>query len=91
MTTRFSLSELATILHVPVEYVRAAVDALSQEGELTAESFLYGERNWRIAPSDTKRIQAWITAEAEAGRLMTETPARRVRRKVVSPKTTDLH
>ncbi len=91
MTTRFSLSELATMLHVPVEYVRAAVDALSQEGELTAESFLYGERNWRIAPSDTKRIQAWIEGEVQAGRLVEEKPVRKVRRKVVSPKTTDLH
>lgn len=79
------------MLHVPVEYVRAAVDALSQEGELTAESFLFGERNWRIAPSDTKRIQEWIASEVQAGRLVAEQPVRRVRRKVVSPKTTDLH
>lgn len=90
MTTRFSLSELSNMLHVPVEYVREAVDTLSADGQLTAESFLFGERNWRIAPSDTKRIQAWILEQQGASRLTAEKPNRRVTRKVVSRDARDL-
>lgn len=60
MTTRFSLSELGEMLHVPVQTIRLAVDELATRGHLTAESFIYGERNWRIAPSDVKRIQDFI-------------------------------
>ncbi|MDQ0190606.1 hypothetical protein JI721_02900 [Alicyclobacillus cycloheptanicus] len=84
MTTRFSLAELAEMLHVPVDHVRLAVDTLSAEGELTAESFQFGGRNWRIAPSDTKRIQAWIQVQTEQGNLSQTAPKRRVRaRKVI--------
>lgn len=90
MTTRFSLSELAEMLHVPVEHVRMAVDALSAHGELTAESFQYGDRNWRIAPSDTKRLQAWIVEETTAGRLAQTGPTRRIRKKqVISDATSE--
>ncbi|MFB5190350.1 hypothetical protein [Alicyclobacillus fastidiosus] len=83
MTTRFSLAELADMLHVPVESVRHAVESLSEQ--LTGESFLYGERTWRIAPSDVKRIQAWIEEHSEqlAAQVPT-TRARRVRVKKIS-------
>ncbi|MCL6637174.1 MAG: hypothetical protein K6T26_04410 [Alicyclobacillus sp.] len=60
MTTRFSLAELADMLHEPVERVRQAVDTLAAAGQLTAESFMFGGRNWRIAPTDVKRIQDWL-------------------------------
>jgi hypothetical protein len=83
VTTRFSLSELAEMLHTTVEAVRAAVDDLSARGELTAESFEYGERNWRIAPSDTKLIQAWIEEKVASGELVIRPPQRRVKRKMV--------
>jgi hypothetical protein len=85
MTTRFSLAELADMLHTTVEAVRAAVDDLSKRGELTAESFEYGHRNWRIAPSDTKKIQAWIVQKVESGELEIRPPVRKIRRKVVLP------
>ncbi len=83
MTTRFSLAELAEMLHTTVEAVRAAVDDLSARGELTAESFEYGERNWRIAPSDTKIIQAWIQEKVASGELVIRAPQRKIKRKQV--------
>lgn len=83
MTTRFSLAELAEMLHTTVEAVRAAVDDLSARGELTAESFEYGERNWRIAPSDTKIIQAWIQEKVASGELVIRPPQRKIKRKQV--------
>lgn len=91
MTTRFSLAELADMLHVTVDAVRTAVDELSANEELTAESFVYGERNWRIAPSDTKKIQEWITQKVSSGELSIQKPQRRILRKqvVASTESTD--
>lgn len=83
MTTRFSLAELGDMLHVPVHVVRTAVDELAAAGELTAESFLYQERNWRIAPSDIKRIQQWIADAVALGRIDLAPPVRRIKRKQV--------
>jgi hypothetical protein len=83
MTTRFSLSELAEMLHLPVEAIRAAVDDLADRGELTAESFVFAERNWRIAPSDVKRIQDWLAEKAASGELVVNQPVRRVKRRRV--------
>lgn len=60
MTTRFSLAELADMLHVDVVTVRRAVDDLASQGLLTAESFVFNERNWRVAPSDVKRVTEWL-------------------------------
>ncbi|RIV28784.1 hypothetical protein D2Q93_01970 [Alicyclobacillaceae bacterium I2511] len=57
MTTRFSLTELAEMFGQPVTAVREAVEQLSRRGELSAESFLFGQRSWRIAPSDTRKIK----------------------------------
>jgi hypothetical protein len=85
MTTRFSLAELAEMLQVPVDAVRMAVDDLAEHNGLTAESFVYGERNWRIAPSDVKRVQDWIQAKQKSGELELERKSRRVvRRQVVN-------
>lgn len=81
MTTRFSLSELSEMLGVPVDVVRTAVEALSQEQELTAETFLYGQRNWRVAPSDVKRLQKWIDAAGADGQISLERPRRRIKRR----------
>jgi hypothetical protein len=91
VTTRFSLAELADMLHVTVDAVRIAVDELSANEELTAESFVYGERNWRIAPSDTKKIQEWIARKVSNGELTLQKPQRRILRKQVvpSPDATD--
>lgn len=83
VTTRFSLSELAEMLHVHVDAVRSAVDALAAEGGLTAESFPFGDRNWRIAPSDTKRIQTWIEKQIAAGGFVGNSTHRKVTRKVI--------
>jgi len=83
MTTRFSLAELADMLHVPVSTIRQAVDTLAAEDSLTAESFIYMEKNWRISPSDVKRVQMWIEQAVESGRIVSERPARRVKRKQV--------
>ncbi|MBX5435662.1 MAG: hypothetical protein IRZ33_00425 [Alicyclobacillaceae bacterium] len=69
MTTRFSLAELADMLNVPVQVVRRAVEALAREEALTAESFQYMDRNWRIAPSDVKRVQEWIACAHQRGQL----------------------
>ncbi|WP_054969272.1 hypothetical protein [Alicyclobacillus ferrooxydans] len=87
MTTRFSLSELAEMLHVPVGVVRRAVDDLDKEGQLTAESFVYGDRNWRVAPSDTKRIAQWIDAKKAAGDITLTAEKRRIKRKQINPVT----
>lgn len=86
MTTRFSLAELSEMLHVPVDVVRRAVDELSEQGLLTAESFVFGDRNWRVAPSDTKRIQQWIVdLQAQNSGAFASSQRRRIQRKVVAP------
>jgi hypothetical protein len=71
------------MLQVPVDAVRTAVDDLAEHNGLTAESFVYGERNWRIAPSDVKRVQDWIQAKQKSGELELERKSRRVVRKQV--------
>lgn len=83
MTTRFSIADLSDMLKMPVDLVRQAVDTLSQTGQLTAESFVFDERNWRISPSDVKRVQAWIQDGLQAGTLSPEKPKRVVKRKQV--------
>lgn len=83
MTTRFSLDELARMLNVPVALVRQAVDKLSAEELLTAESFVYGDRNWRVAPSDVKRVSQWIEENEKTGEVQGAAPKRRVTRKRV--------
>ncbi len=86
MTTRFSIAEVADMLHVPVEAVRAAVDELSALGELTAESFVFGDRNWRVAPSDMKRIQAKVQEEGQSEPVKEANQRRRiVRKKRIAP------
>ncbi len=86
MTTRFSLAELSEMLHVPVDVIRRAVDELSEQGLLTAESFVFGDRNWRVAPSDTKRIQQWIADfQAQNSDVLASSERRRMKRKVVAP------
>lgn len=79
MTTRFSLGELADMLHVRVDVVRQAVEAL--ESELTGESFVYNERTWRIAPSDVKRVQMWIEEHRDSLQGASQKRDRRVRMK----------
>jgi DNA-binding GntR family transcriptional regulator len=91
LTTRFSLAELSEMFHVPVDIVRRAVDELSQQDLLTAESFVFGERNWRVAPSDTKRIQQWIVdKQAQNPELFASSERRRVKRKVIEQPAKDL-
>lgn len=87
LTTRFSLSELADMLHVRVEMVRQAVEAL--ETQLTGESFIYNDRTWRIAPSDVKRIKVWIDAHGETLEDSSGKRARRVRVKKIVEKGHD--
>ena len=90
MTTRFSLAELSEMLHVPVDVVRRAVDELSEQGLLTAESFVFGDRNWRVAPSDTKRIQQWIAdLQTQNSDVFASPERRRMKRKVVAPPAKD--
>lgn len=67
------------MLHVPVQYIRQAVDALSSE--FTGESFPFDDRNWRIGPSDVKRIQAWIIDHEEQLRADALAASRRIRAK----------
>lgn len=83
MTTRFSLAELADMLHVPVNAIRQAVDTLAENGALTAESFVFMDKNWRISPSDVKRIQNWIERTVASGELVLEQTQRKVRAKRV--------
>ncbi|MFD1673411.1 hypothetical protein [Alicyclobacillus fodiniaquatilis] len=82
MTTRFSLAELADMLHVSVEAVRNAVEA--QRDELSGESFIYNERTWRIAPSDVLPIKTWLEAHPEAISQSAGAKARRVRVKRIA-------
>lgn|GEM_PF-6313683 len=85
MTTRFSLSELSEMLQVPVSVVRCAVEALAQTGQLTAESFPFGQGSWRVAPSDVKRLQRWIEDGVQSGKLTIEGPRRRVKSRRRTP------
>jgi len=83
LTTRFSLAELADMLHVHVSHVRQAVDVLAATGQLTAESFQYAEKNWRIAPSDTKVIQDWILEHKPRDEAIAPIVSRKIVRKTI--------
>ena len=71
------------MLSTSVEYVRRAVEELSVHGVLTKETFIYAERNWRIAPSDVKKVQEWIDEAIRAGTLHQGERRRRLVRKEV--------
>lgn len=73
------------MLHVPIELVRQAVDELAHEGELTAESFIFGDKTWRVAPSDVKRITHRIEQKQATGETPVDVPKRRVKRKRIEP------
>lgn len=80
------MAELAEMLNSPVEHVRQAISELHKQDALTKETFLYLERNWRIAPSDVKKIQEWLMQAGVSGELASLTTSRRVKRKrVISP------
>lgn len=85
MTTRFSVAELAEMLNSSVEHVRQAVSELHEQDVLTKETFLYLERNWRIAPSDVKKVQEWLEQAEKSGRLASVSTNRRIKRKRVLP------
>lgn len=85
MTTRFSLSELAEMMNLPVDAIRAAVESLAEAAELTAESFRYADKNWRVAPSDVKRVQEWIEQKSQSGEIVLEKPKRRIKSKKIMP------
>jgi len=87
VTTRFSISELAEMLHVPVSYIRQAVDALAND--LTGESFVFQDRNWRIGPSDVKRIQEWIVEHQDELAEASRPRHRRVRSRRVATSDQD--
>lgn len=89
MTTRFSIAELSDMLQTPVAYIRIAIEELSRSDALTAESFIYAERNWRVAPSDVKRIQAWLAEAQTAGNLPSLQERRIVKRKRVISNPTE--
>ncbi|WP_156807298.1 hypothetical protein [Effusibacillus pohliae] len=81
MTVRFNMDDVAEMLQVPLERVRMALEELNEQGKLTAETFPYAEKAWRIAPIDIKRIQNLLrekgldTPEAQ---IPTEKPKRRI-------------
>ncbi|HEU4964558.1 MAG TPA: hypothetical protein VFV52_12000 [Bacilli bacterium] len=84
MTVRFSIADVAEMIKQPIDRVRLAIEKLDGRGDLTAESFLFADKSWRIAPLDIKKIQAVI---AELPSEASDKPKRRVVRKVV--KTTE--
>lgn len=57
--------------------VRSAIATLDQAGELSAETFAFAGRAWRIAPSDVIKIQLHIDSS------LGEAPRPRQRRKIV--------
>jgi len=71
------------MLSTSVENIRAAITELSTEGLLTKETFEYGERNWRIAPSDVKKIQEWVTLAQVEGLLVSQKKTNRIKSKHV--------
>ncbi|WP_096180692.1 ATP-binding protein [Effusibacillus lacus] len=90
MTVRFNMDDVAEMLKVPIDQVRMALEELREQGKLTAETFPFAEKAWRIAPIDIKRIQKLLGekgvdtsgAPVEADKP-DETPKRRIVKKVV--------
>jgi len=86
MTKRYSVADVSRMLQVDSDLVRGALDHLSTTGALTAESFLFADRAWRVAPSDVTKIQLYL--QARPNRVSDEaTPEkrRRVIRKAAPP------
>jgi hypothetical protein len=76
------------MLGAPLPAVRRAVETLAERGELTAESFVFAEHSWRIAPSDVKRVQALVREWAKGA--APERPQRRIKaRRIVTPSDPD--
>ncbi|MFC4766695.1 hypothetical protein [Effusibacillus consociatus] len=84
MTVRFNMDDVAEMLKVPIERVRMALEELREQGDLTAETFLYAEKAWRIAPIDVKRIQNLLREKGlDTVDPQAEAPKRRIVKKVV--------
>lgn len=80
MTVRFSIADVAQMIKEPVDRVRFAIEELDKRGDLTAETFLFAEKSWRVAPLDIKKIQAVI---AEQPAPEGDKPKRRAVKKVI--------
>ncbi|BCJ86748.1 hypothetical protein [Effusibacillus dendaii] len=88
MTIRFNLDDVAAMLKIPVERVRLALEELDRQGNLTAETFPFAERAWRIAPIDIKRIQSLLLEKgmiSEQADAAAAKPPRRIVRVVKKP------
>ncbi len=78
MTKRYSVEQVATMLGKDMSSIRQAVEVLREEHRLSAETFLVGDRSWRVTPSDVQKIQAYLEWSIEE--LPSVTAQRRVRR-----------
>ncbi|MCY0902782.1 MAG: hypothetical protein OWU32_11450 [Firmicutes bacterium] len=87
MTKRYSVADVAQMLQVDSDLVRGALDHLSATGALTAESFLFADRAWRVAPSDVTKIQLHLQARPKAmnGELTPEKRRRVIRKEAAPP------
>lgn len=82
MTKRYSVDDVAQMLQTDRERIRQAVSDLTAKQVLSAETFLFAESTWRIAPSDVPSIQQFIRENAVTIALEGEKTSAR-RRKVV--------
>ncbi|MCY0875852.1 MAG: hypothetical protein OWT28_06245 [Firmicutes bacterium] len=89
MTKRYSIEDVAQMLQADVNKVRLTVSSLHRAQELSAETFPFAERAWRIAPSDVIKIQLrmeqgdTLGTTGETGESPNGSPAARVVRRTV--------
>ncbi len=89
MTKRFSVDDVALMLQTNHELVRKALERLHEDKRLSAETFLFANTSWRIAPNDVTILQDTIKMIQRDGVEENDThppsSRRRIIRKNVDP------
>ncbi|PWI58340.1 hypothetical protein [Sulfoacidibacillus thermotolerans] len=91
MTKRYSVEQVAEMLGRDLLTVRTAVETLHKQRALSAETFLFAKRAWRVTPSDVSKIQIYLDEQVTGSMRHHERKVRRVvKRQVIAPPQSDL-
>lgn len=83
MTKRFDVEQVAEMLRCDASSVRQALSQLSEARRLSAESFLFADAVWRVAPSDVAAIQLIVRKLETQKSFLREEATRGARRVIV--------
>lgn len=82
MTKRYSVEQVAGMLVSDMSSIRNALEVLRDRHELSAETFLFADRSWRITPSDVQKVQSYLEQVQDQKSGEKSVTERRIRRVV---------